>query len=141
MKQILTIFTLLFLALRSYASAIEDKRYWALGMLESGNDDFAIGPAAGEVSRYQICPMLWSKTVGYIHQGDYRDPVIARGVAKKIMDARIATFIKIHGRGPIEMEWALLWHRPSAVLVHHSKQWSAKEADYAIRFANLVERR
>src|ERR1700744_5210994 len=37
---------------------LDAKRLYALGMIETGNDDGAIG-LAGEISRYQLSPSVW----------------------------------------------------------------------------------
>ena len=48
------------------------RRLAALSMVESGDDDRAVGPG-GEVSRYQISLALW-KT--YTNSLDYQNPVV-----------------------------------------------------------------
>src|SRR5258708_925017 len=53
------------------------KRLYALGMIETGNDDREIG-GAGEISRYQIHPTVWKVTS---NSRDYRNPDVPWQVA------------------------------------------------------------
>src|SRR5258708_6108474 len=46
------------------------KRLYALGMIETGNNDREIG-GAGEISRYQIHPIVWKS---YSKSLDYSNP-------------------------------------------------------------------
>lgn len=102
-------------------------RWSALSMLESGNDDNAIG-THGEVSRYQIRPVFWPG-------GDPKDAGSALAAAKQIMSERVARFTENHGRAPTDFEFYVLWNAP-VQLAHPSKAVSER----ARRFANLVRR-
>jgi hypothetical protein len=120
-------------------------RLWALGQIESGENDRAIGPN-GEVSRYQILPKVWiayfpSKELKARHPewpkfiGDPTDEYCSRVVAWLIIRDRVGRFIAAHHRQPSDLEWYLLWNCPSDV-DHPSR----KERARAQRFANLCQR-
>ena len=102
-------------------------RWSALSMLESGNDDSAIG-TRGEISRYQIRPYLWPG-------GNPHNAGLALGVAQTIMKPRIARFEQTHHRAPTDFEFYVLWNAPQQV--NHPYRAVAKRAE---RFANLVQR-
>src|SRR5881394_336850 len=55
------------------------KLFFALGMIESGNDDRGIG-RAGEVSRYQIHPAVWRN---YSESREYQNPGVSLQVARQ----------------------------------------------------------
>ena len=103
----------------------------ALSMIESGNNDKAVGKA-GEVSRYQIRPSVWRAQ--YREPMNPANPVHARLVASRILANRIHDFRFHQGCAPTTMEKYLLWRCPFRVL-------KPTKADLAIarRFANLVE--
>jgi hypothetical protein len=109
------------------SSAQAMDRWSALSMLESGNDDQAIG-SRGEVSRYQIRPYLWPG-------GNPVNAHLALNVAQKIMQSRIAHFEQTHNRIPTDFEFYVLWNAPQEV--NHPCHAVAERAD---RFANLVQR-
>ncbi|MGH7954085.1 MAG: hypothetical protein ACREFE_19490 [Limisphaerales bacterium] len=108
------------------ASASAMDRWSALSMLESGNNDRAIGPG-GEISRFQILPELWPG-------GNPRDLQSALAAAKYIMQQRVEKFESIHKRAPTDFEFYVLWNAP-AEMDHPSKTVSER----AWRFANLVQ--
>lgn len=112
-------------ALISSARAMD--RWAALSMIESGDDDSAIG-SLGEVSRFQIRPYLWPG-------GNPHNAGAALEVAQKIMKVRIAKFEHSHKRVPSDFEFYVLWNAPQEV--NHPCHAVAKRAQ---RFANLVER-
>jgi hypothetical protein len=111
-------------ALVSSANAMN--RWAALSMIESGDDDQAIG-SVGEVSRFQIRPNLWPG-------GDPVNAHLALSVAQNIMHDRMAKFKQTHGRAPTDFEFYVLWNAPQEV--NHPARVVAKRAQ---RFANLVE--
>src|SRR5690349_12183147 len=86
-------------AMVSSAHAMD--RWSALSMLESGNDDEAIG-THGEVSRYQIRPYLWPG-------GNPLNAHAALKVAQNIMQQRVAKFEASHHRAPTDFEFYVLW--------------------------------
>lgn len=112
-------------ALVSSAHAMD--RWSALSMLESGNDDQAVG-RLGEVSRYQIRPYLWPG-------GNPLNAHVALKVAQKIMQPRMAKFQASHNRPPSDFEFYVLWNAPQEV--NHPCRVVAERAN---RFANLVHR-
>src|SRR5580692_8997882 len=109
------------------SSAQAMDRWSALSMLESGNDDQAIG-SLGEVSRYQIRPYLWPG-------GNPVNAHVALNVAQKIMQPRVAHFEQTHNRAPSDFEFYVLWNAPQEV--NHPCRAVARRAE---RFANLVQR-
>lgn len=109
------------------SSARAMDRWAALSMIESGNDDSAIG-SLGEVSRYQIRPYLWPG-------GNPHNAGAALDVAQRIMKVRIARFEHTHNRAPTDFEFYVLWNAPQEV--NHPCRAVAKRAQ---RFANLVAR-
>lgn len=108
------------------SSAHAMNRWAALSMIESGDDDQAIG-SVGEVSRYQIRPNLWPG-------GNPENAHLALGVAQNIMQARVSKFKQTHGRVPTDFEFYVLWNAPEQV--NHPRRVVAKRAE---RFANLVQ--
>jgi hypothetical protein len=112
-------------ALVSSAHAMD--RWSALSMLESGNDDQAIG-THGEVSRYQIRPYLWPG-------GNPLNAHAALHVAQKIMNSRVTKFEASHHRQPTDFEFYILWNAPQEV--NHPRRVVAERAH---RYANLVQR-
>lgn len=94
----------------------------ALGQIESGDDDFAVG-SHGEISRYQIMPKLWQEKAAGRNP---RDPAVARAVAASILNSRIARYVKLHDTQP----------SPAAIY----RLWNPRCHDEtATRYANLVD--
>jgi hypothetical protein len=108
-------------------------RLSALSMLETGNDDQAVG-TAGEISRFQVKKAEW-KTV--TNSANYSDSETARKVMIQLMDKRIHTFQEHFGRQPTDFEFYALWNAPSQAL---NGRISRKVAGRCERFANLCER-
>jgi hypothetical protein len=101
-------------------------RWEALSMIESGNNDHAIG-AVGEVSRYQIRPELWPG-------GNPENPREALTAAQKTMVPRLNRFTRNHKRQPNDFEFYILWNAP----------WQADHPSNVVReraqrFVNLVQ--
>ena len=113
------------LALLLAASASAMDRWTALALLESGDDDRAIG-RQGEISRYQIRPELWPG-------GNPLNTAVALANAHRIMRARIAAFERSHGRAPNDFQFYVLWNAPAQVDHPHPIV-----AERARRFVNLV---
>jgi len=107
------------------ASAMD--RWAALSMIESGDNDRAVG-AGGEVSRFQIKPILWNG-------GNPLDAQAALSAAMEIMKERVAEFERIHKRAPNDVEFYILWNAPSRV-----NKPSPVVSERANRFANLIKR-
>lgn len=114
---------LLLLCMSVNARAID--RWTALAMLESGDDDKAVGHA-GEISHYQIRRDLWPG-------GNPLDPRVALANARRIMSAREAAFELSHGRAPDDFEFYVLWNAPAQI--NHP---TPVVAERARRFVNLV---
>ena len=108
-------------------------RLSALSMLETGNDDYAVG-SAGEISRFQVKKAEW-RTV--TNSSNYSDSETAKKVMIRLMDKRIQAFQEHFGRKPNDFEFYALWNAPSQALTGHI---SRKVADRCERFANLCER-
>ena len=102
-------------------------RWEALSMLETGNDDCAVG-RCGEISRYQIRAELWPG-------GNPQNPKAALVAARNIMQSRTQQFQKTHGRSPNDFEFYVLWNAPSEV--DHPVSCVVERAQ---RFVNLVQR-
>ena len=102
-------------------------RWSALSMIESGDNDRAVG-SCGEVSRFQILPRLWPG-------GDPRDFQTALTAAHEIMDRRLTRFRDRHKRDATDFEFYVLWNAPWQV-DHPSRIVRSR----ASRFANLVQR-
>ena len=101
-------------------------RWSALSMIESGDNDRAVGPG-GEVSRFQIRRTLWPG-------GDPQNSQLALGVAQEIMRPRLAKFQQSHKRAATDFEFYVLWNAP-----WEADHPSAVVTERARRFANLVE--
>lgn len=108
-------------------SAFGMNRWSALSMLESGNNDRAVGQR-GEVSRFQILPTLWPG-------GNPQNRQEALAAAQTIMHKRVAHFEKIHKRPPTDFEFYVLWNAPWQI-----RHPSRTVAERAQRFSNLVHR-
>ena len=110
----------------------------AIGMIESGNNDYAIGDA-GEISRYQIKPRVWQH---YSPSRAYRSVEVSKVVAEQYLTALEDQFRKRAGREPSDFDRYVLWNagpsyyariRYSAARVHPIIR------ERANRFANLCE--
>lgn len=115
------------LAAVSVSTAFGMDRWSALSMLESGNNDYAVGQR-GEVSRFQILPTLWPG-------GNPQNRTEALAAAKEIMQTRLNHFERAHGRPASDFEFYVLWNAPWQA-GHPSKA----VAERAERFSNLVQR-
>ena len=114
-------------ALGVVVSASGMTRWDALSMLETGDNDAAVG-RCGEISRYQIRAELWPG-------GNPQDSKAALAVARNIMQERTQRFQKTHGRSPSDFEFYVLWNAPAQV--DHPVSCVVERAQ---RFVNLVGR-
>ena len=114
-------------ALGVVLSASGMNRWEALSMLETGNNDYAIG-RCGEISRFQIRAQLWPG-------GDPLNARAALTVAQRIMRARLGQFEQTHRRLPTDFEFYVLWNAPAEV--DHPVPCVVERAQ---RFVNLVRR-
>ena len=108
-------------------------RLSALSMLETGNDDRAVG-SAGEISRFQVKKAEWRTVTNSANYSDYET---ARKVMVQLMDKRIHAFQDHFGRKPSDFEFYALWNAPAQAMSGHV---SRTVADRCQRFANLCER-
>jgi hypothetical protein len=118
---------LLLAAVAAPVSAFGMDRWSALSMIESGDNDRAVG-SRGEVSRFQILPNLWPG-------GNPRDFQTALTAAHEIMNRRLNRFRSQHRRDATDTEFYILWNAPWQV--DHP---SPVVQNRAYRFANLVQR-
>jgi hypothetical protein len=126
-----TFVSLILLLLPMYGFGMD--RLSALSMLETGNDDRAVG-SAGEISRFQVKKAEWRSVT---NSANYCDCETARKVMIQLMDKRIHAFHDRFGRQPSDFEFYALWNAPAQVL---KGQISSKVAARCERFANLCER-
>ena len=126
MRRLFTILIVAVIGVLAYPAGAMD-RWAALSMIESGDDDLAIGPG-GEVSRFQIRPQLWPG-------GDPQDTHTALAAAQVIMLPRLELFQRTHQRLPTDFEFYVLWNAPWQV--DHP---SAAVTERARRFSNLIHR-
>ena len=105
-------------------------------MIESGNNDSAIG-GAGEVSRYQIMPVVWRS---YTQSRAYQNASVSTQIATKHL-AYLETFFKERtGREPSDFDRYVLWN---AGPVYYSKVGFSQRRvhptirERADRFVNL----
>lgn len=121
-------------------STLDAKRLFALGMIETGNNDREIG-AAGEVSRYQIHPAVWKV---YSPSMDYTNPDISLQVARQHWAYLAQYFREKAGRKPEDFDMYVLWntrHGYYARKEFSRQQISPVVHDRAQRFVNLVNRK
>jgi hypothetical protein len=78
----------------------------ALSMIESGDNDLAIG-GAGEVSRYQIMPTVWRR---FTSSTDYADAQVSTWVAEQYLASLESSFQKRAGREPTDFDRYVLWN-------------------------------
>ena len=120
-------------------AVLDNRRLFALGAIETGNNDNEIGQA-GEVSRYQIMPSVWKH---YNHSSYYDDPQVSRTVAQQHWSSLRASFMKKTGREPDNFDMYVLWNTCYGYYASRSFQPGRLDPavrDRAQRFVNLVER-
>jgi hypothetical protein len=106
-------------------------RWSALSQIESGDNDRAVG-RAGEISRYQIKPKVWSHYAP--DKADWEKPQDSLAVVKEAMQARCKSFQRSFHRPPSDFEFYVLWNAPAQIR-HPTKSVSSR----AKRFCNLIE--
>lgn len=126
------------------------RRLAALSMIESGDNDRAIG-SAGEVSRYQIMPEIFAQYFFVVKpppdiaasrlKAGARNPFIARNIATAIMRDRSKAFEARYHRDPSDFEFYILWARPACLLGPGITHAGRRLLDRAHRFANLCSRK
>ena len=124
----------------SHSPAVLDKRrLFALGAIETGNNDYEIG-RAGEVSRYQIMPSVWKH---YSQSSYYDNPQVSREVAQQHWSSLYASFKRQTGREPDNFDMYVLWN--TCYGYYASKSFKPAHLDPVVRdraqrFVNLVQR-
>jgi hypothetical protein len=115
------------------------KIFFALGMIESGNDDRGVG-SAGEVSRYQIHPAVWK---GYSNSRDYQNPDVSLQVARQHWNYLTNYFHEKTGRDPSPFDMYVLWNTRFGYYARNGfdpARINLVVRDRAQRFVNLVNR-
>jgi len=113
-------------------------RQFALGMIETGNDDGAIG-GLGEVSRFQIMPSVWKQ---YSTSRNYRNLDDSTEVARQHWVSLHDYFKKKTDREPTDFDMYVLWNTRYGYYASKGftpHRLSAVVRDRAQRYANLVE--
>jgi len=121
-----------------HAGILNSARRFALGMIETGNNDRAVG-GLGEVSRFQIMPSVWKH---YSTSRNYRNPGISAAVAGQHWMSLYGYFKQQTGREPTDFDMYVLWNTRYgyyAVRGFSPARLSPVVRDRAQRFANLVE--
>ncbi len=78
----------------------------AIGMIESGNNDEAVG-SAGEVSRYQIRPQVWRQ---FSQSSEYSNSRVAASVAQQHLDWLAKFFLERTGRAAEDFDLYVMWN-------------------------------
>jgi len=120
--------------------ALDAKHLFALGMIETGNNDWVVG-SAGEVSRYQLMPIVWKS---YSKSADYQNPRVSLQVARAHWFYLASYFKGKTGRMPDDFDMYVLWNTKFGYYAHKgfSKRLLAPVVrDRAQRFVNLVNRK
>jgi hypothetical protein len=119
-------------------ASLDERHQYALGMIETGNDDRAVG-GAGEVSRYQIMPSVW---LHYSDSLSYRNPQVSLAVARHHWTALYNGFKEQAHREPTDFDMYVLWNTHYGY--YGSKGFSRNRLapsvrDRAQRYVNLVQ--
>jgi hypothetical protein len=126
-------------AITTNTTLLDEKRLFALGMIETGNDDRGVGPA-GEVSRYQIHPAVWKI---YSDSREYRNADVAHLVARQHWNYLTNYFRDRTGRDPTDFDMYVLWNTRFGFYARKEfdpQRLSPLVIDRAQRFVNLVNR-
>ena len=118
---------------------LDARRQFALGMIETGNNDREIG-GAGEVSRYQIMPSVWKH---YSQSSHYQNPSVSLKVAQSHWMHLYDRFKEQAHREPTDFDMYVLWNTRYGYYASkgfNPKRLSPVVRDRAQRFVNLVER-
>lgn len=118
---------------------LTEPRLAALGMIESGNDDSARGPA-GEISRFQIQPFVWRR---YSTSANFSDQATAAEVARLHWNFLAEYFRRQAGRTAADFDLYVLWNTPWGYYEARGfsrERLPAEIRDRAERFVNLVNR-
>jgi len=119
---------------------LDANRLFALGMIETGNDDRGVG-RAGEISRYQIHPVVWR---AYSKSRDYQNPEAALEVARQHWAALSNYFKDKTAREPSDFDMYVLWNTRYGYYAGKGfdpQRLPRLVSDRAQRFVNLVNRK
>jgi|SRR5665213_3080709 len=117
---------------------LDERRRFALGMIETGNNDREIG-GAGEVSRYQIMPSVWRQ---YSHSRSFQNPADSLKVARQYWSTLYTRFMQQARRAPTDFDMYVLWNAGYSFYASRGfnpAKLSSTERDRAQRFVNLIE--
>ncbi len=120
-------------------SVLDSKRLNALGLIETGNDDRAVGKA-GEISRYQLAPKVWN---AYSSANDYQNPNAALKVAQKHWTMLAVYFQLKSGHAPTDFDMYVLWNTRHGYYERRAfvkSRISPVVRERAERFVNLVNK-
>jgi len=122
------------------APILDEKHLFALGMIETGNNDREVG-GLGEVSRYQIHPVVWKN---YSKSSEYWNPEISLQVARAHWAYLSGYFKDKAGREPSDFDMYVLWNTRFGY--YAKRGFSAGEISPVVqnrarRFVNLVNRK
>jgi hypothetical protein len=120
------------------SALLDGPRQFALGMIETGNNDSAIG-GLGEVSRFQIMPSVWKH---YSDSRNYQNAGTSTEVARQHWTALYEYFKKKTEREPTDFDMYVLWNTRYGY--YATKGFTPEQLhpvirDRAQRFTNLVE--
>jgi hypothetical protein len=106
---------ILFLAMLPSAAMAGLSPLEAISMIESGNNDAAVG-RAGEVSRYQIRPHVWKQfsAPAERHPAAYGDPATASAVAQRYVDWLGKYYKEATGRAADNFDLYVMWNAGAA---------------------------
>jgi hypothetical protein len=110
----------------------------AISMIETCDRDWIVGKA-GERSRYQIMPSVWSH---YTPSRDYSNPQLARAVAERHLTTLEETFRKETGREPTDFDRYVLWNAGPTYygkINFEARRVSSVIRERAQRYVNLRE--
>jgi hypothetical protein len=108
----------------------------AISMIETADRDWVVG-RAGERSRYQMMPRVWSS---YTSSRDYKNPQLAQAVASKHLTVLEDTFRKATGRETSDFDRYVLWNAgPTyyAKIGYNARRVSPVIRERAERYVNL----
>jgi len=118
---------------------LDERRRYALSMIETGGDDLEIG-RAGEVSRYQIMPSVWRH---YSDSRSYHDPETSLEVAQQHWSVLYDSFKQQARRKPTDFDMYVLWNTHYGYYAKHGfdpARLNAVVSERAQRFVNLIQR-
>ena len=118
---------------------LDERRQFALSMIETGGDDREIG-SAGEVSRYQIMPSVWRH---YSDSRSYHDPETSLEVAQRHWSALYDSFKQQARRKPTDFDMYVLWNTHYGYYANRGfkpEHLNAVVRDRAQRYVNLIQR-